>query len=315
MDNKWINISIRGLAMGMAEVVPGVSGGTIAFITGIYEELLISIKAFHPRLFKIFRDEGLAKVWQEIHGSFLVALLFGMAVGLVIGVFGISWLIEHEPKAIWSFFFGLIIASAAWVAKSSDTWYLKEWIGFLVATIIAFSVTVISPASGIEDLWFVFISGIIAISAMLLPGISGSFLLLLMGMYTFIISNVKEVLRSFQLEHLIVVGTFALGCLIGLAGAARALTWVFQHFRNLALAILTGFMLGSLNRLWPWKIVESFRLNSQGEEVPLVERSILPTSYAGDPQILTVILCALAGFMLVWLLGKVSPKAEDTSGL
>ncbi len=315
MEKKWIHVALRGLAMGMAEVVPGVSGGTIAFITGIYEELLLSIKAFHPRLLKTFREEGIAKVWQNIHGTFLTALLFGMAVGLVVGVFGISWLIEHQPKAIWSFFFGLIIASAVWVAQSSDKWHVREWIGCIGATSIAFSITVISPATGIEDLWFFLISGTIAISAMLLPGISGSFLLLLMGMYTFIIDNVKEVLRTFQSENLIVVGTFAVGCLIGLAGAARALTWIFQHFRNSALAILTGFMLGSLNRLWPWKIVETYRLNSHGDEVPLVERSISPSSYTGDPQLMTVIICAAAGFSLVWMLGKFSPKAEDTSGL
>lgn len=309
------SVALRGLAMGMAEVVPGVSGGTIAFITGIYEQLLESIRAFHPRLVPIWRERGFAAVWEEIHGWFLLSLLFGMAAGIVVGVFGISWLIAHYPKVVWSFFFGLILASAVWVARSVDKWQWTDLVGFLLATLLAYGITVASPATGTEALWFVLLSGTIAISAMLLPGISGSFLLLLMGMYTLIIESVKGLLKTFALEYLLVVGTFGIGCLIGLAGASRALHWVFMHFRNLALAILTGFMLGSLNRLWPWKEVLSVRLNSKGEEVPFLERSILPTDYVGDPQYLLVVAAAVAGFLLVGLLGRMAPKAESGPGL
>jgi putative membrane protein len=315
MKNSWLAISLRGLAMGMAEVVPGVSGGTIAFITGIYEQLLEAIRAFHPRLIGVARRKGLVAVWTAIHGPFILALLAGMAGGIVIGVFGISWLIAHYPMGVWSFFFGLILASSIWVARSADRWGLADWVGFLGATLLAYGITVASPATGTEALWFVLVSGTIAISAMLLPGISGSFLLLLMGMYTLIIESVKGLLKTWSPEYLLVVGTFALGCLIGLAGASRLLHWVFQHFRNLALAILTGFMLGSLNRLWPWKRVDSYRINSKGEEVPFIESSILPADYPQDPQYLLVILSAVAGFSLVWLLGRVAPRAESGPGL
>lgn len=315
IQKKAIQVALRGIAMGVAEVVPGVSGGTIAFITGIYEELLLSIRAVHPRLISVFRREGLAAVWQQLHGPFLLALLIGMAGGIVVGVFGISWLIAHYPKGVWSFFFGLILASAWWVARSSGRWSPGAWLGFVAATLLAYSITVISPSTGNESLWFVALSGMIAISAMLLPGISGSFLLLLMGMYTFIIGNVKAFLQTFALEHLYVVGAFGIGCLVGLAGASRVLTWIFQHFRDLALAILTGFMLGSLNRLWPWKVVEQYRLNSHGEEVPLIERSISPLEYAGDPQFLLVLSSMVLGFALVYLLGRFSPEPESGPGL
>ncbi len=301
---------LKGFAMGMAEVVPGVSGGTIAFITGIYSDLLSSIRAFHPRLIRLWKDQGFGAVWEAINGPFLSALLTGMAIGIVIGVFGISWLIAHYPKGVWSFFFGLILASAWWVSRSGSRWNLVSWIGFAGATLIAYGITVASPATGNEAPWFILISGIIAISAMLLPGISGSFLLLLMGMYTLVIENVKGLLKTGSLDNVIVVGSFAIGCLIGLAGASRILQWIFRQYHNLAIAILTGFMLGSLNRLWPWKRVEAYRLDNHGKEIPFLEVSILPGDYPGDPQYLLVFVCTLAGFLLVWALGRISPPAE-----
>lgn len=301
---------LKGFAMGMAEVVPGVSGGTIAFITGIYSDLLSSIRAFHPRLIRLWKDQGFGAVWEAINGPFLSALLTGMAIGIVIGVFGISWLIAHYPKGVWSFFFGLILASAWWVSRSGSRWNLVSWIGFAGATLIAYGITVASPATGNEAPWFILISGIIAISAMLLPGISGSFLLLLMGMYTLVIENVKGLLKTGSLDNVIVVGSFAIGCLIGLAGASRILQWIFRQYHNLAIAILTGFMLGSLNRLWPWKRVEAYRLDNHGKEIPFLEVSILPGDYPDDPQYLLVFVCTLAGFLLVWALGRISPPAE-----
>lgn len=298
--------------MGMAEVVPGVSGGTIAFITGIYERLLEAIKSFSPALVGVFRREGVPGLWKAIHGNFLVALLLGMAAGIVVGIFGITWLIEHQPQAIWSFFFGLILASAVWIGRQMNGWTWREVTGLLVASALAYWITIASPATGSENLLFVLICGMIAISAMLLPGISGSFLLLLMGMYTVVIGHVKGMLETFAAEHLMIVGVFAVGCLIGLAGFSRVLTWVFRHYHNLALAILTGFMLGSLNRLWPWKIVTATRINSHGEEVPFIERSVWPSDFPGDPQVLTVIVCLLAGFGLVWFMDSRSPsKALD----
>lgn len=308
MNMKWVSIGLKGMAMGMAEVVPGVSGGTLAFITGIYEELLLAIKGFGPKLIPIYRQNGFSGVWKEIHGSFLVALLFGMVIGIILGVFGISWLIEHHPKGVWSFFFGLILASAWWVSRSATKYGLWEWVVLLAAAIVAYAITIASPATGNEALWFVFVSGIIAISAMLLPGVSGSFLLLLMGMYTMVLGNVEGLLRTGSMDNFMVVFVFGLGCLVGLAGSARVLSWVFANYRNMALALLTGFMMGSLNRLWPWKHVISYRLNSHGEEVPLLEESVLPHAYEGEPQLALVIISILLGFLVVWGIDRLSSK-------
>lgn len=297
--------------MGMAEVIPGVSGGTIAFITGIYERLLLSIRSFGPGLIPVFRREGVAGIWRAVQGPFLLALLAGMVIGIVVGIFGITWLIEHYTKGVWSFFFGLILASAWWVARSAGRWNWLDWSALLVAALLSYTITVASPASGTEALWFVLLSGVIAISAMILPGISGSFLLLLLGMYTFIIQSVKGLLETRSAEHLVVVSVFAVGCVIGLAGASRVLTWIFKYYRNVALAVLTGFMLGSLNRLWPWKKVLSWRINSQGESVPLSEKSILPLDYTGDPQYWLVTGSVIFGILLVVILGRLSPDPEQ----
>ena len=254
---KWtekLTLALKGMAMGIAEVIPGVSGGTIAFITGIYEQLLNSIKnVLGPEVWLSLRREGLAAAWQKAHGTFLVFLLGGMALGVVIGVLGVVHLMEHYPVLLWAFFFGLIIASAIFVARQVGRWGMAEAITLIIGTVGAYIITVASPAEGNTALWFVLISGVIAISAMILPGISGSFILLLMGMYTYIIPTVKTALKTLAPESLIVLGTFGIGCLIGLGTFSRVLSWTFKHYHNPTMAALTGFMLGSLNKIWPWR--------------------------------------------------------------
>lgn len=297
-------IAIRGLAMGIAEVIPGVSGGTIAFITGIYTRLLGSIKAVGPELITAYRAGGIRQAWIALDGGFLVALLLGMAGGIVIGIFGISWLIEHYPMGIWSFFFGLIAGSAVLVARTVSEWKLPEWFAIILATGLAFYITIASPANGSESLIAIFVSGFIAISAMILPGISGSFLLLLMGMYALIIGNVKGLITQFGSNHFLVVSVFAAGCMLGLATSARILTWVFKHYHNTAMAILTGFMIGSLNRLWPWKTILSYRINSKGEQIPFLDKSVLPVHFEGDPQYIMVSVCLVAGILTVLWISK-----------
>ena len=231
--------------MGIAEVIPGVSGGTIAFITGIYEELINTIKqVLSPNWFGILRKEGIAATWKAINGNFLVFLLGGMAFGVVVGVLGVTALLESYPELLWAFFFGLIVASAIYIGKQVEKWSTIEFVALLLGTVIAFYITVASPAQGSEALWFVFIAGAIAISALILPGISGSFMLLLMGMYTFIIPTVKDALKTLNPESLVVLGVFGLGCLLGLATFSRVLSWTFKHYKNPTLALLTGFHCG-----------------------------------------------------------------------
>lgn len=303
-----IQLALKGMAMGIAEVIPGVSGGTIAFITGIYEQLLNSIKAFGPSLITDFREGGITQMWKSIDGNFLVVLLIGMVTGLVVGVFGVTHLLENYPEFLWAFFFGLIISSAIYIGRQVTHWGTGELIALVIGTAVAYYITVASPAQGNEALWFVFICGAIAISALILPGISGSFMLLLMGMYGFIIPTVKEALSTFETQSLIVVLVFGLGCLTGLMTFSRVLSWTFKNYRMKTLALLTGFMLGSLNKLWPWRNVISTRQNSKGEIVPFIEKSVLPANYDGDPQILGVVVLMIIGFLSVFAIERLGNK-------
>ncbi len=321
MENR-LGIAFKGMAMGMAEVIPGVSGGTIAFITGIYEKLLNSIKAFGPSLISTFRKDGFAGAWNTINGNFLVFLLGGMVLGIVVGVFGISFLLETYPPAVWAFFFGLIIASAIYVGKQIEKWRWQEVIALIIGTAVAYAITVISPAEGSSSYFFVFISGMIAISALILPGISGSFILLLMGMYSFIITDtLKPALKTLDPDKLVIMFVFALGCLTGLMTVSRLLSWTFKHFRSVTLAILTGFMLGSLNKIWPWRNATKWMTEEggiidslAGGVIPkkiLMEQNVLPSGYtAGEPLVLAVVICAILGFAAVFLLERFGSESK-----
>jgi putative membrane protein len=309
--NAKIGFFLKGLAIGIAEVIPGVSGGTIAFITNIYERLLTSIKAIlGPELFRSLRKGGLSEAWKSIDGGFLSILLLGMGTGVISGVFGITHLLEKQPRLVWGFFFGLILASSWFVGKQVRSWGIPTILALLSGTGIALWYTLASPGQGNEALWFVFVCGVIAISALMLPGVSGSFMLVLMGMYTLIIPSVKSVLLELDPKGLSIVAAFAGGCLLGLATFSRVLTWFFKYYHDLTMAVLTGFMIGSLNKIWPWRIVLETRTNSSGEVVPVLERSVLPGNFPGDPQLLLVILLISAGFLIVFLLERAAPGEE-----
>ena len=307
--------------MGIAEVIPGVSGGTIAFITGIYEQLIESIKAFHPRLIKLGLSGKWTSVLEQINGRFLFFLLLGMAGGILIGIIAITHLIETKPEMLWAFFFGLILASAVYVGRQLTHWAMSEYIILLLGIILAWTITILNPAEGSTSPLMVFISGFIAISAMILPGVSGSFMLLLMGMYTIIIPTVKSAFSTFESSALITVSIFGLGCLCGLASFSRVLSWTFKNFKNPTLALLTGFMIGSLNKIWPWRNPVAWIEKSTGEvlhyennpggipEDPslyrlLKEQNVLPNQYNGDPDLVIVLLSFLLGIMLVFLISR-----------
>lgn len=294
--------------MGIAEAIPGVSGGTIAFITGIYERLLNAIsKILDPKIISTLRSEGLAAAWERIDGWFLLQLVGGMVGGLIIATFSISTLLEQYPPAIWAFFFGLILASALYVGKQVKRWSLTEIALFVFGTIFAYGLTVLNPLGGSTAPLFVFLAGAIAISALILPGISGSFILVLLGMYTVILTAVKELLSG-DTTHLFTVGVFALGCLAGLALFSKLLSYTFKKFPDPTFALLTGFMLGSLNKIWPWRNALTFRTNSSGEQVPLLEQNVLPASYQGDPIVFAVIIATLLGIILVFAMERFSKK-------
>jgi putative membrane protein len=325
--NRDIWLILKGAAMGIAEVIPGVSGGTIAFITGIYETLIDSIKSFHPRLISIGLKEGMTKVFELIHARFILLLITGMLVGVIIGVFGVSHLIETDPEMLWGFFFGLIIASAIFVAYQLDNWSLKEFVILLSGFAVAASISFVSPAEGSSNLIMIFIAGFIAISAMLLPGISGSFILLLLGMYTLIIPSLKSFLSRPNSSDGLILSVFAVGCVTGLATFSRILSWTFKHYKDQTLAALTGFMLGSLFKIWPWRNPNLWIDNDTGikysnmQEIAagkinpeslrlLNEINVSPSNYYTEPNTMIVILAMVVGFCLVYLLGFRTKKVN-----
>lgn len=320
----FIVTALKGAAMGMAEVVPGVSGGTLAFITGIYERLLNAIKAFGPEAIEGARQNGAKGFWKAIDGDFLVSLLTGMAMGVVIGIFGITYLLDNHPILLWSFFFGLIIASAIYIARQIKAWGGVEFILLLVGTGFAYYITTLPVGNASADsLFYVFISGAIAICALILPGISGSFILLLMGMYTVIIPTIKIALKTFDPKALLVVGIFAAGCLTGLLLFSRLLSWTFKKYHGPTLALLTGFMVGSLNKIWPWRIPVEWLRDIQGTVIlddagmpkkVILDENVLPSVFAettgNDPQVVAAIVCAVLGFAVVWGLSQIEIKKE-----
>ncbi len=321
MITEKLSIGLKGMAMGMAEVVPGVSGGTVAFVSGIYEQLLLAITAFKPALFQTFKDEGFKGVWTAIQGNFLVALLSGMAFGLIVGVFLITWLIETYPPIIWAFFFGLILASVWYIGKLVKPWTVGKALALALGVALALAVVMGVPTQGNHALWFVFVSGIIAISAMLLPGISGSFVLLLMGMYSYIVPSVRGLLTG-DFEKFWIVFVFGLGCLTGLATFSRLLQYLFQKFPQPTLALLTGFMLGSLYKLWPWRYVSEYAKDAQGNFIVdeegikkvLVEANVWPAEYitiTGEPAYIALALIAsVVGVALIYMLSRLEGTPE-----
>ncbi len=299
--------------MGVAEVIPGVSGGTIAFITGIYERLINCIKAFGPGLLPAFKEGGVKGVWKEIDGNFLLALLIGMGGGIVIGILGVSRLMETMPEVLWAFFFGLILASAIYIGRQVEKWGLPTVAMLIIGIVVAFGITLISPAEGNEALWFVFLSGVIAISALILPGISGSFILLLMGMYTVVIPSVKSALKL-QSEGLLVTLVFGLGCITGLMTFSRVLSWTFKKFKNPTMALLTGFMIGSLNKIWPWRQATNWITDAEGDKKIISEVNVSPFDYmsltGNDPMIVIAIAAFFVGLAVVFLLEKGGNTAD-----
>ncbi|QCR25114.1 DUF368 domain-containing protein [Pontibacter sp. SGAir0037] len=296
------------MSMGAADVVPGVSGGTIAFITGIYEELLGSIRSVNGDAVKLLLRFNLKGFWKHINGNFLLVLVGGILFSVATLSTIILYLLENHPEMLWAFFFGLIVASAIVVGKKITRWTLPVLLAGLVGAAIAYYVTVASPTQTPEALWFVFLSGAIAICAMILPGISGSFILVLLAKYEYILGAVRDLKLS-------IIITFGIGCVAGLLAFSHMLNWMLKHYHNLTVALLTGFMVGSLNKVWPWKQTLETYTDSHGAVKPLVQENVLPTNYlqitGQEPYLLYGILLAIFGFVVVYFLDRIS--SDNTS--
>lgn len=313
---EYLGISLRGLAMGAADVVPGVSGGTIAIISGIYEELIHSIKSIDLDAAKRLFNEGFGSFWQSINGNFLLALV----VGIGVSIFSLAKLLHHaletQPILIWSFFFGLVVASSLFVARRVSAWTAGRLAALVLGAAGSYLITLITPAEPNTAYWFVLVSGAIAICAMILPGISGSFILVLLGMYKYVISAISEL-------QMAVLLTFAAGAAAGLMGFSRLLSWLLRRYHDLTIAALVGIMIGSLNKVWPWKLVTEWQLDRHGDRFPASEHNLLPQSYGdfpagdligatNDPQLLLAVLLAACGFLTIAAFEMLTrPKARE----
>ena len=322
MQRRFLNyfiIAIKGIAMGAADVVPGVSGGTIAFISGIYEELIESIDKVSFNVFKVWKTSGFKTAWASINGSFLLVLFTGITISIFSLAKLIEWLLHNEPILLWSFFFGLVLASILYIGKQIKYWSPIIVLAIIATSILSYLITLAEPFASPDSHLYLFFCGFIAIIAMILPGVSGAFILLILGAYQTAIDTLNnlmdgittgnmELLKDAIIKFLLI----AVGALIGLKTFSKVLNWMFKHKKNLTLAILTGFMIGSLNKIWPWKKVLKTRINSEGIEVTALDESILPTSYIGDNKLLWALLFMVIGFVTILVLerlGKDKNKA------
>ena len=304
----YLIISLKGMAMGAADVVPGVSGGTIAFISGIYEELIESLNNINSSIFKELRSKGIKYTWKKLNGPFLLALMSGVLISIFSLAKGVEWLLEHHPILLWAFFFGLVAASIVYISKQIKTtlWDiagLKVVLAITIGGSIAYFITILNPIESSDSNLFLFFAGALAICAMILPGISGAFILVIIGAY----SPVLEAISNRDIKTILIIGT---GAIVGLLSFSKLLRWLFKSYNQLTLAVLTGFMIGSLNKIWPWKVALTYRINSKGIEVPLKEESISPFNYVGDAQFLQAIGLMLFGFFIILFLEKIGNKTN-----
>jgi len=300
----YLVIGLKGMAMGAADVVPGVSGGTIAFISGIYEELLGSISNVNFDLLKTLKQDGFKAAWKEVNGNFLLSLFIGIFVSIVSLAKVIKYLLENEPVLLWSFFFGLVLASVIYIAKQITKWNFVAILALILGSFLAYYITTLNPlVSENSSILFMFIAGAIAICAMILPGISGAFILVLLGAYKPVLAAVND--RDYK-----TVAAVGFGAIIGLLAFSKVLKWLFTHYKNYTLAVLTGFIIGSLNKIWPWKETLTWRTNSHGVEVPFNQQSVSPFSYVGEAELTMAIILATIGFGLILLMEKLAVKKQ-----
>lgn len=289
---------LKGMGMGAADVVPGVSGGTIAFIVGIYEELIDSIKSIGGASLKLLFTGKIASFWKAINANFLLSIVAGIAISIFSLAKLITWLLTNQPILVWSFFFGLVLASTWFVSKDIKVWNWKTVLSYITGIVIAYYITVATPAETPSNLPFIFLCGAIAICAMILPGISGSFILVLLGKYFYIMEAVK----TFNIPVML---TFVCGAAIGITSFSRVLSFALRRYHDVTIAVLAGFMLGSLNKVWPWKETVETYTDSHGVVKPLVETNILPDQFVWEAVGLMV-----AGYAIVYFLEKLSRRTE-----
>ena len=297
--------------MGIADVIPGVSGGTIALITGIYEELIVTLDQLGFQSLLTLKKEGFASFWKSINGNFLFILILGIGISIVVFSGIIHFFLEEYPIPLWSFFFGLISCSILILLKDNKPKDLKSTLFLIIGLITAFSITQITPNGGEISLGYLFFCSMIAIIAMILPGISGSFIYILMGAYEVVIHTSKNsvaVLLNFEWEsfslvysRLLVIG---LGIVVGLKLFSKLLKWLFHNQKQNTMMVLIGFMMGALPKIWPWQKAIAFEVISENKIVTLKTETIAPWNFDGEPQLLAALVLMISGFLFLYFLER-----------
>ena len=282
-------IGLTGMTMGAADVVPGVSGGTMAFIMGIYQELIQAIKSFDVELAKRALRFDVKGVLDHIPWRFLLALGIGIGLSVVTLAHAVTYMLENHQNLLYAFFFGLVAASIVAIGRDVK-WSVRTFLALVAGTLAAYWIVGLVPSNAPNTPLILFLSGTVAISAMILPGISGSFILLILGQYAYVISAVKDL-------DVITLLPLALGCGLGLMAFARILSWLFAHYEQITMTLLVGFMLGSLRKIWPFKVTLETMIDRHGEEVPILEKNVLPDFSTSEPWI--ALGLAVLGFVLI----------------
>lgn len=299
---KYLLVCLKGIGMGAADVIPGVSGGTIAFMTGIYEELVGSINNINGAAVKLLFKGRFREFWKHINGTFLVSLIAGILISIMSLAKLMTYLLSHLPVPTWAFFFGLIIASSVFILRDIKGWKLKDCVMLVLGVILGVVVCTLSPTETPDALWFIFMSGAIAICAMILPGISGSFILLILGKYEFMLSTLTKILSGdgVLLDFAVLV-IFVLGALVGILAFSRFLHWLLARYHRSTLLVLAGFIIGSLVKVWPWSDMAVVR------EAQLLRTGSLAEI---DLQIPAAVIFCLVGAALVTVLELLALRKE-----
>lgn len=250
---NYLTVGIKGACMGAADVIPGVSGGTIAFITGIYDQLVGSIASINAEAFRLLLQGRFKAFWRHINGGFLLSLIAGIGLSVITLAGLMQMLLTTYPIQTWAFFFGLIVASSIFILRGISGWHLREYIMVILGVLLGATVCTLSPTQTPDGLWFIFLSGAIAICAMILPGISGSFILLILGKYQYMMGCISDLVSGTDVaRNLMVLGVFAVGALVGIIGFSKLLHWLLARWNKEVLIVMAGFIIGSLVKIWPW---------------------------------------------------------------
>lgn len=306
MKGFWKNImvAVKGACMGAADVIPGVSGGTIAFIMGIYDEFVGSLASINGEALKLLLKGRFSAFWKHINGSFLLSLVAGIGISVIALAGLMQMLLSDFPIQTWAFFFGLIVASSLFIIRGISGWKIREGLMLVFGILLGAVICTLSPTQTPDGLWFIFLSGALAICAMILPGISGSFILLILGKYEYVLGAISGLVAGVDPgRNLLILGVFGLGAIIGILAFSRFLHWLLARWQKETMIVLAGFIIGSLVKIWPWSNAEAIVLSqfpelaASGESLPA--EIISQYMASADLHIGGAVLFALIGFCLV----------------